>query len=742
VSRPLARGAIVLAALLVAAAAIIGVAVSGGQPGTSAAPAPVPRGVATGAPGRGQPVCGQAVLDAPWHYDGPAGTFRTSGRPAGLPTFGAAGTDFPGAQSIMVVPAGDNTAAALAGTYNVDHTVVYFEPGLHRIRDLMYTGHNSAYVGGYTARAGKAIIDGVDGATDGTGKGGSPLAYSTPSSGNNVYDTWMYLTVRNYAASENSAVLGNVNGGSVDNGDVYEYDTIGPNEFGYSGTNVAPRTGESSGGGYAIDAGSNTTITHDCLTRNAQGGFNIGTGVDITVAHDEISQNGLGEYPDTGSGPGTSPFACGCSGGGKIFFSLNAVVSMNYVHDNYNTGIWFDFDNSGATISGNYIDANWGAGIEYEASYNARISGNTLVDNGWAAHGPWPAGVGGKACFGGISCTGGGGPVTGAGGGNPYAAIDLSNSGGDPSLRQVTVPAALAPPGCGSPCAQESRYPGALLVQGNVLDDNFGGVKVYTDTNRYPGNIDSDSACSPPLGPLGQDNSATFYEQTMVLTTGADATLSGRTVRSAAGTRTLCDQYGQRAVSGGAPQAPSPGMAVYNLNSGAFLGTVTAAAGARSFTLSRSHARQAGVTLLVSAYGGCGPADYYGGGPGRPSGRPAARYWDNCIWGSRNVTVSGNAFVMNAGRVQGCTTGNMCGYMTAVAFNAGVPPLMQFFDAYSRYLPRASGGLGNAWSDNAYRWSGGGPGAWQFQAGSQGSGVTWQQWQAAPLGQDAGSSTG
>jgi hypothetical protein len=227
------------------------------------------RSATAGAPVAGQAVCGRAVLQSPWDYHGPAGQFRDSKKHAGLPTFGAAGTDFPAATSVLVVAPGDNTNAASSGRYPVNHTVVYFEPGLHRIQAVMYTGHDSAYVGGYTPDKGEAVLDGVDGATGGTGKGGSFLSYSKPSSGNNVHNTWEYLTIRNYAASQNNAVMGNVNGGGSDNGDIYRFNTIGPNLFGYRGEGQAPGTGQSSGGGYAINAGSDTVIEYNCLTRNA-----------------------------------------------------------------------------------------------------------------------------------------------------------------------------------------------------------------------------------------------------------------------------------------------------------------------------------------------------------------------------------------------------------------------------------------------------------------------------------------
>jgi hypothetical protein len=181
-------------------------------------------------------------------------------------------------------------------------------------------------------------------------------------------------------------------------------------------------------------------------------------------------------------------------------------------------------------------------------------------------------------------------------------------------------------------------------------------------------------------------------------------------------------------------------MAVYNLKSGAFLGTVATVASATKFSLSRSPGDESGASLLLSAYGGCGPGDYFGGGLGVSSGIPSDRYWDNCIWGSRNVTISGNAFSLDAGTVTGCTKEAMCGVMAAISFNAGVPTLMQFFNSYQKHIADASGGLGNVWSGNAYTWTGGGAGDWRFQAGAQGTTVTRSQWQASPYGQDAGSS--
>lgn len=711
-----------------------------------------------GTPTSPTPICGQPILNSPYSYNGVSGTFTAANEPAGLPTFGTADTDFPNATSIIVVPAGDNTtAAANNATYQVNNAIVYFEPGTHQIKAGMYAGHDSVYIGGYDSTDGKAIITGVDGATNGTGLGGFAFTGGQPKTPgtNNTYDTWEYLTVENFTSNQQSAIMGDAQGGGWDVGDTYMYDTIGPNEYGYAGDNnpptLATTTNPGVGGGYAIDAGSNTTIEYNCLVQNAQGGFN-GGGYNINISHNEIAQNGLGEYPDD-AGPGGSPNACGCSGGGKLFNSINPTVDYNYVHDNYNAGIWLDFDNTGADISYNYIANDWSEGIFYEGSYNANISNNTLVGNGWASNGSWPQGVGGGDCYGNISCTLGEGPSTGAGGGNPYSAIYLPNTGGNSNLNAIAIPDDIAVNGCSSNCTVTSRYVGEVLIQNNVLTNNFGGVSVYTDTNRFPVNIDDDSACSVPLGSGAkgeQANSTVYYRQTKSLQTGSDAIISGSTVTTVSGTQTICDDYTATqanqtdASQQNTVQAPSIGMAVFNENSGDFLGNITSVSNANTFSLDRAPGDESGATLLISAYGGCGPADYYGGGPGIASGTPSANYWDNCLWGSRNVTVSDNTFTTDASTVANCTTGNMCGFMKNEAFNAGVPQLMRYWQTYPNFIAKASGGLNNVWSNNTYYWDSGSgtPTGWQFSAGSQGNQITQAQWQALPYSQDSGSTFG
>ena len=694
-------------------------------------------------------ICNEPILDSPWSYDGTARTYHKSGTPPGLPTFGAPGTNFPDATEVIVVASGNNTTDAADGVYQVNNAVVYFEPGQHVIQGVMFAGNHSAYVGGYTSASGKAIINGVNGATT-TGDGGIHLVAEKPSVNSTVDNTWEYLTIENYVSSGGTGVMGITNGGSgISDGDTFKYDTIGPNEYNYVSATKPPALSTTSapgqGGGYAIMTGSYTTIEYDCITQDAEGAFGGLYDLDTVIANNEISRNGLGSYPDN-AGAGASPFACGCSGGGKEFFSVNNDVVNNYIHDNYNVGVWFDFDNTGMLISHNYIASNWGAGIDVEASYNADISDNTLVGNGWASDGLWPAGVGGKSCYNGVSCTSGFGPITGDGGGNPYSALYLPNSGGDPALSTISIPSTVLVPGCSSSCTITSRYSGEMLVTGNMLINNFGGVSLYTDTIRYPGNIDEDSSCSNALGPFDQANSATYYTQTKVLQTTTDTAISGTSVTSTGDTLTLCSNYGAPGKGGypqSTPKTPSAGMEVFDETTGRLVGTVASASSAHAFTLTAKPpggSYNTGNVLLLSATGGCGPADYYGGGPRVASGSPSAYYWDHCLWASKNVTISRNVFSIDASTVSGCTTtANLCGYQQAVAFNGGVPLLMQYWYPYTRYIASATAGVGNVYEDNDYTWTGGGKGAWLFNAGRGTlSTVDWATWRTR-YGQDAGS---
>jgi len=683
-------------------------------------------------------VCGSPGLDSPWTYRGRPGPYR-SGR-SGLPTFGGPGTTYPDAKYGYVVRPAGLTHPSSLGHLDRPRTVYFFEPGLYWTRGhTLIARTGSVYIGGYTLSAGAAVLD-----ANGLNNGIGAIEGETYATSPDV--TIEYLTIENYVSSENNSLVNGANesGGSENAGWVVKYDTIGPNEYAYG-----------SAGGYAVGIGSDNVLADSCITHNEQGAFNGSHGVDDQIVGNEISYNGLGEYPDTG-GAGGNPSACGCSGGGKLFYSVDATITNNYVHNNYNVGIWLDFDNAGANISDNYIADNWSSGIFYEASYNANISDNVLVGNGTAPEGTWPAGYNGGECDNVTDCTTGNGPVDGLTG-TPFGAIQVYDSGGNANLASVN----------GTPV----NYAGHIYVDGNTLTDNFGGITVYTDTNRYPDNLDQDSTCSIPLGAGDQANSTTYYSQTELLTNNSDATVPAGaggttvTVSDTSGTDALCSNYGVAAPSENytntancantpgcqsndasnisVETAPAVGMAVFDGDTNTLVGTVSSVSSATSFTVTLASAvpaKETGVLLVLSAYGGCGQADYFGGGPGVASGNPPADYWDNCNWGSRNITVAGNSLTMQPADLgSSCTAAAMCGLNGAYAFNAGVPALMQFWDSYTTLTQRASGGLGDVWSGNTYTWSGqGGSGQWEFMAGQQGDIVGPSSWMSND-GQDAGS---
>ena len=379
-----------------------------------------------------------------------------------MPTFGSSTTDFPNATSGVIVPAGSNTPTA----WSSNNTVYYFEPGLHTTNHTGFVpGSNSAFVGGYLSSVSpdpEATLDG--GAASST----APLTTNAGANG-----TLEYLTVENYTSSSGNSVLGS---GNRATGWTYEDDTIGPNQWN-DGT-----SGQNANGGYAIDGGSNTTIEYDCITQNQEGAFNIygGPGDILTgdvVTHNEISDNGLGKYPDDAPNPNS----CGCSGGGKAFWTLNMTLTDNYVHDNYNNGIWLDFNNAGADISNNYIASNWGFGIDYEASYNANISDNNLEGNGWASDGSWPTSTYCSTWDSTYECANGAGPSSQYWGNLNAGGMYISGSGGNPNI-------------------SGSNYSNELLIEGNNFQNNWSSMSVYTNDQRFSGGYEYTQCDVAPPG--------------------------------------------------------------------------------------------------------------------------------------------------------------------------------------------------------------------------------------------------
>lgn len=189
--------------------------------------------------------------------------------------------------------------------------------------------------------------------------------------------------------------------------------------------------------GAGLMIGSGNKLIGNCLRDNGQYAFNVyrPEGVtNIVLTGNEIARNNTDDWEKRQPG-------CGCTGGGKFWATNGAKITKNYVHDNAGVGLWADTNNTNFLIQGNYISGNSDEGLMYETSYNAAIIGNTFVRNALRK-----------------------GPTNPS---FPAAAVYLSESGGD---ERVPGP-----------------YRSGLRVLGNVFIDNWSGIVLWENADRFAG---------------------------------------------------------------------------------------------------------------------------------------------------------------------------------------------------------------------------------------------------------------
>lgn len=253
--------------------------------------------------------------------------------------------------------------------------------------------------------------------------------------------TVRHLTIRNFGSGLQNQNAGVVNHDSGSDW-LVERNTISDND------------------GAGVMIGSGTVVRSNCLKDNGQYGFSMfkppvegqSAITDIVLDGNEITGNNTDDWERLDRG-------CGCTGGGKFWDVKGARITRNWVHDNRGTGLWADTNNIDFLFEGNLIEGNDGEGIWYEISYNATIRHNTIRRNAW---------VSGRRNT-----------------GSPGAAIYLSESGGDARL-----PSAVS----GAP---------ELRIYGNSFEDNFSGVSIYENANRFCNSNGNTSTgyCTPFVRP-------------------------------------------------------------------------------------------------------------------------------------------------------------------------------------------------------------------------------------------------
>ena len=195
--------------------------------------------------------------------------------------------------------------------------------------------------------------------------------------------------------------------------------------------------------GAGVMLGSHNTLSYDCLANNQQYGFNAyspsgPTG--LVLDHDEISGNNTYNWEARKSG-------CGCTGGGKFWRVRGAVVTNNWVHNNHGVGLWADTNNRGFDIEGNYFQSNYDVGLFYEISYNALIKNNLFVRNAIGIGSTDP--------------------------GFPTPALYISESGSDSRVA--------------------GKYSATFEITGNMFINNWSGVVLWENANRFCGSPDNSS---------------------------------------------------------------------------------------------------------------------------------------------------------------------------------------------------------------------------------------------------------
>jgi hypothetical protein len=192
--------------------------------------------------------------------------------------------------------------------------------------------------------------------------------------------------------------------------------------------------------GAGVLVGDGNVLRNNCLQDNGQYGFSAyepdGV-VDITIEGNEVVGNNRDDWESRFEG-------CGCTGGAKFWDTERAVVTGNWVHDNHGPGLWADYNNRDFLFEGNLFERNAGEALFYEVSYNAVIRHNTFRLNAISK----------------------GRRFAGDGDLFPVAAVYISESGGD------------------------SRVAGSagIEIHGNLFEDNWSGVTVWENADRYCGN--------------------------------------------------------------------------------------------------------------------------------------------------------------------------------------------------------------------------------------------------------------
>lgn len=444
---------------------------------------------------------------------------------------------------------------------------------------------------------------------------------------------------------------------------------------GYSLPNGTPTPGQ----GVAIYGGGEGTTEYNCLSKMGDYGVQA-DGVNNIFDKNEVYESNY--EPDPG---------CGCSGGGKWWGTLNAdIVDNAFINDGPGGGgpIWLDNGNTGTLISGNYFYMSDGSAISSETGFNLNVTDNLFMNGGWGSG----DGCGGTNCDGAVNINSSGGfnipnsryenevsitnnnfinnwmgiDVWQAGGrscdnsgegwpdDSPYCSggfpdTAITSAGGQYDFSHITD---ATRGGDGSLVETATSGSSTLLVnQSEAINDQIGfadAVKTTTtdttdvSTLNGSGTVNASSTAGFPTAGQLRVGTSDAWSDGNGSWTGAILSYTGTTGTSFTGVSLV---RGSGTLSG-----PVLQVQPYQVTA------ETCYANDCSVSISPALTSTENAGTTVSQSGTC---QLFTTGNDLPSGAAApdgVSYWDGCQWEAKDISVSGNNFVIQPSLIDASKT--------------------------------------------------------------------------------------
>lgn len=460
--------------------------------------------------------------------------------------------------------------------------------------------------------------------------------------------------------------------------------------------------------GVAIYGGDNGLIEYNCLSKMGDYGANV-FGTNNKFDYNEVYESNY--LPDPG---------CGCSGGGKWWGTLNAdIVDNAFINDSPGGSfpVWLDNGNSGTLIQGNYFDKSAASSISSETGFDLEVTGNLFQDDDWdTGHG-----CGNTNCVGDVGINSSGGfNVQGSRFNNQliisnntflddWAGVGIWQAGGRNCENSGEGWPADAPY-CSGGFPNNAETPaGGHYYFSHVTDSNRGGTEGLVQPVSNGDStvlVDGSEATNDQIG-FSDPVSTTTTDTTDVTTFNGSGTISASNSASFPTSGQL--RVGTTGAWNDGNGSWTGAILAYTGNTGTSFTGVSFVRGTGTLsgpiqqvqpytvTGETCYSNDCKVSVSPSISGNyaagqqvsnAGTCQLFATSAALPSGPLApdgSSYWDGCQWEARNISVTGNNFILQPSRMNAstalsggavsCTAANYCGEnFMADQYNSGEAP--------------------------------------------------------------------